>query len=176
MRIYRKKNVHIQKRASINAHFFLKCAIRKLSSTSVYAHFPSLYAHFGFRKCAFTEAKMRIYEREIYGNQNVHIWKILPYMRILASINAHFGFRICTFFPSCMRIYGRQKCAFRRELPYMCILEIQCMHIYRSQFHICIHLWKLITSINVHIWKQAYTKVAFLNVHLWKLDFVNAHL
>jgi hypothetical protein len=96
---------------SVNAHIW------KLSS---------VYAHVGFRKCAFMEANMCIYGREIYESQNVHIWKI-------SSVYAHFGFRKCASFPSVNAcIYGSSllyMCIYESSLPYMRSLDFANVHI-----------------------------------------------
>jgi hypothetical protein len=62
--------------------------LRKLSS--IYR--ASVYAHFGFRKCAYTEAKMHIYET------------YLPYMRILASVYPHLRKPKCAYTEALFRI------------------------------------------------------------------------
>jgi hypothetical protein len=97
-------------------------------------------------KCAFTEVKMSIYERE------------LPYMHISPSVYVHFGFHKCAFTEAKMRIYGRrnvhirkrasvyahlrkekmciygkQKCTFMEALFRICTFCLLYMHIYRNQ-------------------------------------------
>jgi hypothetical protein len=113
MRIYRSHNPHIQTLSSV-------------------------YAHFGFCKCVYTEAKMHIYGS--YMEALFHICAFwLPYMHIFsfskcaytegknghirkrAFVYAHFDFRISAFTKDKMRRY-------QSYLPYMCILSSVYVH------------------------------------------------
>ena len=115
-------------------------------------------------KCAFTEAKMRIYGRDllymhilasvcahlrkekmrIYGRQNAHIRK-------RASVYVHFRFRICTFTEAKMCIYGRD--------------------IYGSQN---VHIRKL-SSVYAHFGFRICAFFPSINAHIRKLSSVYAH-
>jgi hypothetical protein len=119
-----EKNAHLRKRASI-------------------------YVHFGFCICAFTEAKMHI-----YGRKNAHIQK-----RGVESCRKESA----TFWLPYMRIYGRKKCAFTeakmciygRELPYMRILVSINAHIQKEKCAYMEAKMHIYGRKNAHIRKRA---------------------
>jgi hypothetical protein len=147
MCIYGRQNAHIQKRAS----------------------YMRIY---GRKKCAFTEAKMCIYGRE------------LPYMHILASVNlssvyAHFGFRKCAFTEAKMRIYGRKNVHIRKRASVYAHLRKEKMRIYGKQkcafmealFRICtffLPYMRIYGSQNAHIRKLSSVYRASVYAHLRK--------
>jgi hypothetical protein len=146
MCIYKRKNVHIQKRDSVYVH------LRKENKNAHLWKLSSIYVHFAFRIHAFMEAKMRIYESSlsyiqlpymrIYEIQNAHIQKIV-------SVYTHFGFRKCAYMEAKMRIYESSL-----SLSYMRILASVYAHLWKEKM-------RIYGSQNAHIQKRAFVYLHF---------------
>jgi hypothetical protein len=172
MRIYGRKNVHIRKRASVYAHLRKekmriygkqKCAFMEalfhictffLPYMRIYgsqnAHIRKLSSVYRASICAFTEAKMRIYEASIY-------------MRIMA------------FWPKCA--YTEDKCAYTEDLPYMHILASVCTY---TEAKMCIYesslpYMHILASVYAHLRKEKMRIYGSQNAHIRKRAFVYVH-
>ena len=123
MHIYRSQNAHIQKRTSIYAHYgFCRCAYVE-EKKCIYIRELSYMHIYERKKCAYTEAKMHI-----YGSQSAHIRK-RDFVN-LSSVYGHFVFCKCAYTEAKISIYGSQNAS---SLPCMHILSSVYAHLRKAK-------------------------------------------